>query len=632
MPESPASAVEAARTIRVALSHIAGTALDAPLRQPLDDPSTLDLDYLARFDYFTRFYDVFHAAGGRRILALGPPSASPFRVFTWPEREPCEVTLLTPPGETLFAYQLASIAPPRPGCPALLLEAGGREEVVAVQPSLGSFFAGRRVLVAKNRDMDLIWIRDWAEYHAREHDFDAVVLYDTRSGRYHPAEIESVLAGVPGIARAVVVDVAAPFGPVGSATADRVVSASFLQEAIPCHAVRRMAPLADLVMQLDIDELLLVQDPDAFDRLLDDPGIPVVTVRGENIAESAPRTRSGIRHRDSAGVFPSRPLRPGKWLARPRILPAAALPSLHLVAACPTGTCPPEVALICNLIGISTGWNAPARALGMFTAPGVVDLPALRQALDRQPWAEPDDIGAWNPLEQEDAALLVRWGAWRLAAGDAAAALEAAGRARSLAPDLFAARELLDLASGLRLPAPLPPVPGLDPAETVLLDAAIDGASRVVLFGAGRISPRLAASRRDHVTVVDPKLTVRRAASGNPDVAEAIAEQRLDLVPARIGNTDRHGRPVDAASRDAWPSCWRLPGPPARRAAIDLVIADGPFRAACALGALLLGVDGLVVFVAGGAAGPVRAALRPYAECIGEAGTCALFIRAAGFD
>ncbi|MGI9252362.1 MAG: hypothetical protein ACR2J8_01340, partial [Thermomicrobiales bacterium] len=339
-PPSDAASRQDAAFLRVSLSPVTGDPAYGALRHPPDEPEVQNLDYIERHDTFTIYYDVFWSVEGERIIALGPPMSQPvrksLRVLAWPDMAPCEATIRQHGGLMHAGYVVTTIRPPDPAtCSALVIEVMGQRYVTPIQPGVGPYMAGARVMLIKNLNNELIWIRDCVEFHAREFGFNAVVLYDNRSDRYSPGEVERVLCRTPGITRVAVVDLQAMYGPVYTARGDHCSRAAHLQRAITFHGIRRMAPLADLVMHSDIDELLVAEQPSRFRALLEDPAIAQLIVGGRTILASA-RPGAPLRHREYARQEMPPGRRAGKWIARPHLVPEEAVPVIHRINRCPS--------------------------------------------------------------------------------------------------------------------------------------------------------------------------------------------------------------------------------------------------------------------------------------------------------
>ncbi|MGI9254754.1 MAG: hypothetical protein ACR2J8_13505, partial [Thermomicrobiales bacterium] len=299
---------------------------------------------------------------------------------------------------------------------------------------------------------------------------------------------------------------------------------------------------------------------------------------------------------------------------------------------CPSVDCPEDVASICNLLAISTGWNDPAR---MLPDPGGESLehPALRAALDRQPWAEPEEIGAWRALASDDPHLLLTWALARRRAGDDNAAREAARRALELQPGLFAAREALATERRPDVPArPVAVIPVMTGDELALFDSAAREARCIIEFGSGAGAVRLAEMGRSRVISIGGAREWAEAVRQLPAVAEVIAAGRMAVHHVDIGPADDQGFPRDGSRREYWPDYWREPWRHVEPEDVDLVIVDGRFRVACALQALLAGGDRLTLLFRDAWTRPHYQAILRHVACMAETDRSGFFVRSATFD
>ena len=89
------------------------------------------------------------------------------------------------------------------------------QDLLAAQPNLCELFRGKRVMVTMSKDNDLAWIRDWVEFHTRNHGCDAVLLYDNGSTQYEAAKLQEIVAAIPGVDAALVVTWPFSYGPGG---------------------------------------------------------------------------------------------------------------------------------------------------------------------------------------------------------------------------------------------------------------------------------------------------------------------------------------------------------------------------------------------------------------------------------
>ena len=148
------------------------------------------------------------------------------------------------------------------------LAASSRRNSLAAQPNLCELFRGKRVMVTMSKDNDLAWIRDWVEFHTRNHGCDAVLLYDNGSTQYEAAKLQEIVAAIPGVDAALVVTWPFSYGPSGgggmrkvwvalNGLEHQVWDSDFCQYGYLEHARHRILALAAVVLNSDIDELVL---------------------------------------------------------------------------------------------------------------------------------------------------------------------------------------------------------------------------------------------------------------------------------------------------------------------------------------------------------------------------------------
>lgn len=208
--------------------------------------------FAAAFDRRTLFYDCFRHRDGRRILLVGPPPYGiDYRGATF-----------TAGGVTLrarFHASLSTMVTELSGAPAdaaaVRVSLAGEAHELAVQPNACAALAGRRLLFTINRDNELGWIREWAEYHARAHGTDAVIVVDNGSDKYSAGELRETLEAVPGIMQVAVPSWPYSFGPIDPAVTSNPYWARFLQIGSMSMVLRRYGEAAYGLLDCDVDEL-----------------------------------------------------------------------------------------------------------------------------------------------------------------------------------------------------------------------------------------------------------------------------------------------------------------------------------------------------------------------------------------
>jgi hypothetical protein len=304
-----------------------------PPRAMEDRPS----GYERLFDFDTLFYDVFRSAEPGEVICLGPPllncetalSAATFRgagdhgLVRWEYRQPRSHYQPT--------CQFRLTGPGIAAMDSVVLKIAGREVEIPIRPSGHSRLAGRRVVMTLSKDNPLAWISDWAEFNARVHGADAILLYDNGSVAYELATLIRLLEKVPGMKQAVVVPWEFPYGP---GTGPRNIQDSFFcQPGALEHARRRYCAAARAVLNTDIDELVVLASGASIFERAKTSGKTAVVFPGYwvNAPIHPSREPGSIRHSDCINaecwralfrrVCPFRWLLRMKWIVVPERCP-----------------------------------------------------------------------------------------------------------------------------------------------------------------------------------------------------------------------------------------------------------------------------------------------------------------------
>jgi hypothetical protein len=223
-------------------------------RVPPRPPEHRQPGYDCAFDFLTVLYDCFAAPDGRRVVCLGPPLLN---------LEPVVVPAIERAfGRSWFSFRdvrrldrnMQIWLKPRAAIAAI--EGGYFEQnALVVQPNHCDLFLGKRVLLTKSKDNELVWIRDWVSFHAANHGCNAVLFYDNGSAKYTAAQVHQAIASVAGIEVAVVVSWPFKFGVNAGPTG--IWDSDFGQYGVLEHAHHRFLAWADAVINADIDELVM---------------------------------------------------------------------------------------------------------------------------------------------------------------------------------------------------------------------------------------------------------------------------------------------------------------------------------------------------------------------------------------
>jgi tetratricopeptide (TPR) repeat protein len=420
------------------------------LRSPDRHPLSRQTGYENIYDFFTLFYDIFWSDSGEHVTAIGPPLPQvldlkrDLKIQALPSNEQCEFKYRSSRKRPLPCY--VSIKAPE-GTQALVLSIGEQTWVSAIQPNVSHLFNRCSALVTISRDNDLQWIHDWAFHHAKECGVDAIVFYDNASVSYEVGDIALALGTVPGLTDVALIRQDAPFGPAGYPAGGGGSDSAYLKPAMFEHARYRFLALADLFINLDIDELLLlktVRDLRSYaDR--DEPVILVDRKDVENFVEQPVADNYPQSHRN----YWWRKRKPGnllpKWVARPRACGPGTVFTYHQVDREQAWRAPTDELEISHFLALTTGWKSPARLqeVPRERAWGLVEDLDLRDRLSRTFGEHHTACRPWDPLRSKEPALQLRWARKLVQENRLEDARIVAEQTLEISPDLLGALELL---------------------------------------------------------------------------------------------------------------------------------------------------------------------------------------------
>lgn len=195
----------------------------------------------------------------------------------------------------------------------LEIQLGDTTRTLAVQPEMSGLFAGQNCLYSIQKDQDLTWIRDWAEFHVQEQGATAVLLCDNASTRYRSSDVLNALGRVTGLKSIAVVNVPFSWGPT-KGISKRHGRTKFLQVAMMNAMRDRFLRKARAVLNCDIDELFFRKGPaSCFDQAAGPIGF--VAMNGE--WRFAASTGQPVRHVDHWMASPNPPSCAPKYCAAP---------------------------------------------------------------------------------------------------------------------------------------------------------------------------------------------------------------------------------------------------------------------------------------------------------------------------
>lgn len=263
-----------------------------------DRPESLqDSAYKEQFDFSTIFYDVFLSYDERFAVCVGPPLANLEPVLEETtfaaggasgHMAPCEKVI-----DPLDRCTRVWLALP-PNKKDMLIGLGKLGKVVLpIGASYCDLFAGKRVLVTKQKNNQLDWIADWINLNQALHGIEAVLLFDNDSTAYSTQELLQYLAGRVRLDLLCLVHLPYPFGLVGGGSQQHLVQANsnlplpwdsdFLNYGLLEIAHLRFLSCAKEVIWGDIDEIMLSEDGVGISQRLAASHNGLLNVRGSAI-------------------------------------------------------------------------------------------------------------------------------------------------------------------------------------------------------------------------------------------------------------------------------------------------------------------------------------------------------------
>ena len=279
--------------------------------------------FFANYEDRALAYDCFWHEDGERILIVGPPPLNlkhhlgAARYTALPSR-----TVLSATYHPTMSTMITALGGAPRGTTEIVMQFGGEEFAVKVQPNHAAELSGRRVLFTMSKDNDLAWIEEWARWHAAIHKADTIVFFDNGSTRYGKGEIEATLLGVAGIDKLIVERWPYRYGMTDTAHLVNPYYVLYLQVSAMSVVLRRFAARAYGILNCDVDELAVSPAGTSIFDLTRNSRHGLVVMRGRFIeAIAAPDAPpEGRRHRHFVGHFGAsiRALsRPQKWAIDP---------------------------------------------------------------------------------------------------------------------------------------------------------------------------------------------------------------------------------------------------------------------------------------------------------------------------
>ncbi|MBK5933538.1 hypothetical protein C8N32_10858 [Rhodovulum imhoffii] len=228
-------------------------------RRILGPAHALTEEELSKYDRTTLWYDAFWRDG--RVVLITPRLLNLSSAL---RRAELRLDGSRARARRLWRFkrwELWAVAAPRPPR-SLSIRIGGWQHDMAVAPAGPALFAGKNTIVTLSKNNDLRWIRDFALFHRKTQDAQAILFIDNGSERYTADDIVQALrpSGLSGL----ILRAPLPYGPVlkGSASRHKL---KFFKTAILNVARLRFLSQARAVLNVDIDELVWSKTASVFD-------------------------------------------------------------------------------------------------------------------------------------------------------------------------------------------------------------------------------------------------------------------------------------------------------------------------------------------------------------------------------
>ncbi len=281
--------------IHVASLNSAVLPADGPRRDHIVEAQYRPEGYDAGYDFSTLWYDAIW--DGRDVVLTCPRLLNLAQLF-----KTGTILLDAQPGATprIRTHRRHDIirikAPLQPAHLSLRAEAIELSSPVArTDPNR---FRGKNVHIAISRNNDLIWLKDFAQYHIAEHGLQAMIVIDNGSTAYTPQALAEALLSA-GLDDVLILPAPFAYGPFGLKPFSR--RAKFLQTALLNAMRMRYLSRARAVLNCDIDELVWTKSGSIFDLARKSllgavtfPGIWRFPVEGHD---------GFARHRDHLGII-----------------------------------------------------------------------------------------------------------------------------------------------------------------------------------------------------------------------------------------------------------------------------------------------------------------------------------------
>lgn len=284
--------------------------------------------YNEEYDFNTLFYDVFLSQDRNEIVLAAPP------LLNFKEHIN-EATIKLCDGEIEYDVKLtfsdfdryteANISIPSNMDKShlfLTFDLGNCPLIqVPVQQNYQEILAGKNVVMTMYKYDHLCWIKDWIEFHVKYHNANAFVLYNNNSSYVANQDLIKEVRSIKGLDVLVIVDWPFLYGPQAAGTG--FWDSNFAQHAAFGHCRHRFLLLADGVLNVDIDELLILSDHQSIFAKLQETKVGYITFYGiwasaKNDQFEDIMKRRHVHYQYHDLIHSEMKQSPAKWIVNPK--------------------------------------------------------------------------------------------------------------------------------------------------------------------------------------------------------------------------------------------------------------------------------------------------------------------------
>ncbi|EPY4925239.1 glycosyltransferase family 92 protein [Klebsiella variicola] len=273
-------------------------------------------DYDEKYDWDTLSYDVFYSEG--YVYLSGPPSYGLESLFKKSSFSIDGINL-TSKMEVIYMDRAQRVRIPVEHKPERIIwENEAFSKKIDVDNDFNHLFKDKNVIFTLSKNNDLNWIKDWIVFYRDKYSINGVLIYDNSSTVYTLDEMASFLSNENLGVEIVLVSWPFKYGPQGSVKDNLPWDSDFCQHGAMENAKVKYLKHANIVFNVDIDELVFIKNNANFFSKLKRFGI--VHIPGIWVS-STPVNNEGIiqkKFNDYIYINKKEIFSPYKWAVSPR--------------------------------------------------------------------------------------------------------------------------------------------------------------------------------------------------------------------------------------------------------------------------------------------------------------------------